>query len=87
MNYLPFGYKEQTSEQIKKQTEKFRLYDYYGIPYGIFDESQITENNKIESDREKARLMIMKGEDIPKELAEQLLKYKKENLYNKKNNN
>ena len=85
MTYLPFGYKEQTPEQIKKQNEKFRLYDYYGIPYGIFDESETIENNKIESDREKARLMIMKGEDIPKELAEQLLKYKQETLYNKKN--
>mgnify|MGYP003315363815 FL=1 len=77
-SYLPFGQKiTPTNEQVKAQQIKFERYDYYGIPYGQFDTLENEEGHK-EKDREEARLLIMKGESIPKDLENRLLQYKKQ---------
>lgn len=80
-SYLPFGQKiTPTNEQVKAQQIKFERYDYYGIPYGQFDTLENGEGHwsKKEKDREEARLLIMKGESIPKDLENRLLQYKKQ---------
>lgn len=76
MQYLPLGYKPQTQEQLKVQETIFEQYEYYGIPYGIFDGSDETDADIIEMDREEAKLLIMRGEEIPPDLAAKLLEYK-----------
>jgi hypothetical protein len=85
--YLPFGTQiVPTEEQIKEQELKFEQYDYYGIPYGIFDDSNDGEGNltKKDIDREKARLLIMKREIIPDDLKVRLLQYKEQDLIKQK---
>lgn len=67
--------RKQTLEEIERHKEKERLYDYYGIPYGIFDEKVISK--QIERDWSKAIALIAKKEKIPEELEERLLQYKK----------
>lgn len=73
-SYLPMGYQLQTDEQIKDMDRKFELYDYYGIPYGIFDDARLDIN--VEKDRTAAKLMIMQGITIPEDLEKRLLEYK-----------
>lgn len=73
-SYLPMGYQLQTDEQIKDMDRKFELYDYYGIPYGIFDDARLDIN--VEKDRTAAKLMIMQGITIPEDLKKRLLEYK-----------
>lgn len=85
--YLPFGKQIiPTQEQVKEQTLKFEQYDYYGIPYGSFDASEEGEGFKSqkEIDREKARLLIMQGKSIPKELADKLISYKEQEFVDRK---
>ncbi len=77
-SFLPLGYKEQTKEQILVTENREKLYEYYGIPYGIFDNSDKNKKDiKIEKDRTTAQILIMKGEKIPQDLEERLLMYKK----------
>lgn len=85
--YFPFGKQiVPTQEQVKDQQLKFQKYDYYGIPYGYFDTSEEGEGykSKKEIDREKARLLILSGKNIPKDLEIRLLQYKKQELAEKK---
>lgn len=80
MRYLPLGYLERTQEQIDEQERKFKLYDYYGIPYGILDgghDCSCMDMQK-EIDREDARLLIMQGKEIPRDLEDKLMRYKLE---------
>lgn len=63
--------------QLEQRKERERLYDYYGIPYGIFDGPSIPE--QVERDWSKAIAMIAKNEKIPMDLKQRLLKYKKKN--------
>ena len=67
--------RKQTLEEIERHKEKERLYDYYGIPYGIFDEKVISK--QIERDWSKAIALIAKKKKIPEELEKRLLQYKK----------
>ena len=66
-----------TEQEIKAQERKLRLYDYYGIPYGKLDgcssESDLTKDDFIHM---KAEMLILKEEEIPKDLEEKLLKIK-----------
>jgi hypothetical protein len=81
--YYPFGEPIiPTKEQVVVQQKKFEKYNYYGIPYGDFDTSKDGEgySSEEEIDREKARLLIMKNEKIPKDLEIRLLKYKQQEL-------
>lgn len=73
-SFLPMGYQPQTDEQIKDMDRKFELYDYYGIPYGIFDDTR--QDINVERDRTTAKLMIMQGIAIPEDLEKRLLEYK-----------
>lgn len=76
--YLPFG-KElvATDEQMKERDEKFRKYEMYGIPYGILDDTcGEGKRSSIDKDRETARILIMQGKDVPKDLEKRLLAYK-----------
>lgn len=87
--YLPFGYIPQTEEQLKEQDRKFRLYEMYGIPYGMLDSSksyELEDSIVVTEDRAKARLLIMQGLEIPEELKNRLLKYKQQELKLKSKN-
>lgn len=80
-SYLPFGRKiTPTNEQAKAQQIKFERYEYYGIPYGNFDANKQGEGirSKREKDREQARMLIMRGEKVPKELEDRLFGYKEQ---------
>ena len=44
-SFLPLGYQPQSEEEIKMTEEKEKLYEYYGIPYGVIDGSKEDENN------------------------------------------
>jgi len=79
--YLPYGYIERTQEQIEKQERKIQLYEYYGIPYGVFDDGQDSVSQK-DIDRAQADLLIEAGRPIPVDLAERLLEYKKDDERN-----
>ena len=70
-----------TQEYILAQKKKFEAYDYYGIPYGIFDnndESMLVQSQR-EKDIEDARLLILEGKQLPEELGNRILNYKKQN--------
>lgn len=76
-SFLPLGYQPQSEEEIKMTEEKEKLYEYYGIPYGVIDGSE--KDNKdieIEKDRTTAQILIMQGKEIPADLEKRLLHYK-----------
>ena len=75
-SFLPLGYVPQTEEQIAETERRENLYDYYGIPYGIFDGDEKEDSTEIEKDRTEAQILIMQGKEIPKDLEERLLRYK-----------
>lgn len=75
--YLPYGKRIKPSpEKIKFQQDKFKKYDYYGIPYGGFDASDEGLTSQMQQDQEEARLLILQGKEIPEDLAKRLLQYK-----------
>ena len=76
-SFFPLGYRPQTEEQISELEYREKLYDYYGIPYGVFDDPKNEiEDTEIEKDRTTARILIMQGEKIPEDLEKRLLDYK-----------
>lgn len=77
-SFLPLGYVPQTDEQIAETERREKLYDYYGIPYGVFDGEEEIEFIEIEKDRTEAQILIMQGKEIPKDLEERLLRYKEQ---------
>ena len=70
-----------SQEELNKRKERERVYDYYGIPYGVFDENSTPK--EVERDWSRAISLLAKGEKIPKELEERLLKYKQRAESNK----
>lgn len=73
------SHKPQTKEQILATENREKLYEYYGIPYGVFDNlSKNIENTNIEKDRITVQILIMRGEKIPEDLEQRLLTYKKQ---------
>ena len=75
--YLPYGKRIKPSpEKIKFQQDKFKKYDYYGIPYGGFDASDEGSTSQMQQDQEEARLLILQGKEIPEDLTKRLLQYK-----------
>lgn len=68
----------QTADDIRKRTELFKIYDYYGIPYGIFDEINVPL--QVEKDWAEAVALIAQGEKIPLALEKRLLRYKAERM-------
>lgn len=78
-SFLPLGYQPQSEEEIKMTEEKEKLYEYYGIPYGVIDGSENDNKDiEIEKDRTSAQILIMQGKEIPKDLEQRLLRYKEE---------
>lgn len=75
-SFLPLGYQPQSEEEIKMTEEKEKLYEYYGIPYGVIDGSE--KDNDIEKDRTAAQILIMQGKPIPADLEKRLLEYKEQ---------
>ena len=74
-SFLPLGYQPQSEEEIKMTEEKEKLYEYYGIPYGVIDGTKEDENNiEKEKDRTTAQILIMQGKTIPSDLEERLTK-------------
>lgn len=79
-SFLPLGYQPQTEEEIKMTEEKEKLYEYYGIPYGVIDGSEKDDKDlEVEKDRTMAQILIMQGKEIPADLEQRLLQYKEEN--------
>lgn len=54
--------------------KKLALYDYYGIPYLVFDEVEAEEH--IRKDRRAAVRIIEAGGEVPDDLGKRLLEYK-----------
>lgn len=76
-SFLPLGYQPQSEEEIKMTEEKEKLYEYYGIPYGVIDGSEKEEKDiEIEKDRTTAQILIKQGKEIPEDLKNRLLQYK-----------
>lgn len=75
MRYLPFGeVKLMSAAELEEREKRFRLYEKYGIPYGVFDGEE--EDCFIEADRQMAVYYIVSGQEIPKDLEERLLNSK-----------
>lgn len=62
-----------TQEKINERNRREKLYEYYGIPYNVFDSE---EDKEIVIYWAKAATMIIKGKEIPKDLESILLRYK-----------
>ena len=76
-SFLPLGYQPQSEEEVKMTEEKEKLYEYYGIPYGVIDGLEKEEKElEIEKDRTTAQILIMQGKEIPEDLGKRLLQYK-----------
>lgn len=77
LNFLPDYARPQTPQEIKKTNERIKRFEYYGIEYNNLDGGELAESKK-EKDRDEARMLILMGKEIPKDLEERLLKYKAE---------
>lgn len=77
LNFLPDYARPQTPQEIKKTNERIKRFEYYGIEYNNFDGGELDESKK-EKDRDEARIFILMGKEIPKDLEERLLRYKAE---------
>ena len=76
-SFLPLGYQPQSEEEIKMTETKEKLYEYYGIPYGVIDGAEKEDKDiEIERDRTEAQILIMQGKPIPADLEKRLLQYK-----------
>ena len=74
--YRPYGKEMAISEEEKQKRERiFEQYEYYGIPYLQIDDDKECETQE-DLDKMEARVYIMRGEEVPTDLAEKLLKYK-----------
>ena len=77
LNFLPDYARPQTPQEIRETHERIRRFEYYGLEYNAFDEGDFDESKK-EKDRDEARMLILMGKEIPKDLEERLLRYKAE---------
>lgn len=62
---------------LSTANERIRRFEYYGIEYNNLDGGELAESKK-EKDRDEARILILMGKEIPKDLEERLLRYKAE---------
>ena len=67
-----------TQEEYDERQRREELFDYYGIPYGVFDGCDELPDN-IETDWSKAIALISKGQKNPRDLEIRLLNYKEHN--------
>lgn len=68
---------EYSQEEKEKYLKKRELYDYYGIPYLVFDESSDNVSKQIKIDRLTGMSLLAQGKPIPEDLGKRLLEYKK----------
>lgn len=63
-----------------EQERRLSLYEYYGLEFGVIVDPPDGEVKMYETeeeiDKEAARMYILQGVDIPRDLADRLLKYK-----------
>lgn len=59
-------------EVLEEEKRRCELFDYYGIPYGVFC-GGITPADIRKQDREKAERYIRKKKTVPNDLQERLL--------------
>ena len=66
----------QTEKEIEAQEARELQYDFFGIPHDIFDGDE--HDDQRDKDYEEAHYLIMVGKQLPEDLKERLLIYKKE---------
>lgn len=71
-----------TKEEKDRYEKKLALYDYYGIPYLVFDGEEAEEH--IRKDRMTDVRIIETGGEVPEDLGKRLLEYKAEDKQRKK---
>jgi hypothetical protein len=74
-SFLPLGNKMQTEKEIELNIKRQELSEYYGVPFGVFD--SYDEDKQESEDKAKAQALILEGKEIPDDLKERLLQYKK----------
>jgi hypothetical protein len=74
-SFLPLGNQIQTEEEIKLNIKRQELSEYYGVPFGVFD--SYDEDKQEIKDKAYAQALILEGKEIPDDLKERLLQYKK----------
>lgn len=72
-----YGIRERTQQEKDEEERKIAYARSLGIPLDCFDKD-IEENEQKERDRWEALYYIEIGEDIPEDLMERLLEYKRE---------
>ena len=78
------GYVEtRTKDEIAEKFRRIDKAERLGL-IGIIDEQIDTENKQREYDRTIALGYVMRGEPIPEDLLQRILKYKREDEKNKK---
>lgn len=70
-------YYEIPEEVLEKEKRRNKLFDYYGIPYGVFC-GGVTPADIRKEDRKKAERYITKKKPIPIELQERLIMHKRQ---------
>lgn len=78
-----YGIRERTQQEKDEEERKIAYARSLGIPLDYFDKD-IEENEQKERDRWKALYYIEIGEDIPEDLMERLLEYKREDEISQK---
>lgn len=78
-----YGIKERTQQEKDEEERKIAYARSLGIPLDCFDKD-IEENEQKERDRWKALYYIEIGEDIPEDLMERLLEYKRKDEISQK---
>ena len=81
--YERYGIRERTQQEKDEEERKIAYARSLGIPLDYFDKD-IEENEQKERDRWKTLYYIEIGEDIPEDLMERLLEYKREDELSQK---
>ena len=79
-----YGIRERTQQEKDEEERKIAYARSLGIPLDCFDAGIEEEDEQKERDRWKALYYIEIGEDIPEDLMERLLEYKREDEISQK---
>ena len=66
--------REYTNESTQAQMLRFQRYEYFGIPYTVFDGDGCGDPDKQDC-LDEAHLLIFQGKELPQELEDKLYKY------------
>ena len=81
-NELPSTCRKPTQDELDKQKRERDILLSLGIDIYMFDEG--TWNPDVDKDRTMAMLLVKQGKEIPEELRDRLLKYKRDEEAEKK---